>query len=252
MKHRPKFVPYYYPTERFIDIVDDLEKAALTGESAAAIQLARTLKACQSAYRSESELELELERIRTEGTIRFTAKNLDPQPLPAGFNYSTYEANLRRNQVLCEGLSDEQIDSRQDWLRLAVELGDYYGTRFLTAELGKTQESFELWQQAWDDGHINGVTALILYYRRGIPEHLDGRPDYVQTYSYTLIRNKIYEASDQYAEIPNSDRREATHADLIGIGSHLSPHEQEEAENLAADLLEANENCCYGSWRWDD
>lgn len=250
LKQSPRSVPYNYPTEQFIDIYYDLEEAALAGESTAAIQLFTNLKACQYAHRSKDELDQALKRARDEGKVEWLDGRRGPQQIPPGFDYSQYEERLKDNFVFCEGITDEQTDNHEKWARLAIDAGDYYGTRLLTEELGRTQESFELWQRAWDQGHINSTTALLLYYRDGTPDYLGGQPDYVQTYAYQLIRNKIYEAADQLSQVPNANRVQAMNDALHATSGHLSPHEQEEAIAMAADMLEANENCCYGHWSW--
>jgi hypothetical protein len=150
----------------------------------------------------------------------------------------------------CEGISAELRQDYKSWAEMAAYSGDYFGIRFLTEELGPGQESHELWKVAWGQGHINAATATILYFRHGHSDQSTGQPDYVQTYAWQLVRNKVYDAAFSYSSRPISQRSEGMAAALDATAGYLTPHEQREAENLAADILEANPNCCIGNWPW--
>ena len=250
LRQRPRLNPYFYPTERLIDIYFDLEEAALSGESAAAIQLYQGLKRCNNTPTSRDELDRILTRARDEGIVEWRTRDQAAEPAPVGFNYNSYETYLEESFMFCDGIAANQSENYLEWVRLAAESGEFWGTRFLTEELGDTEESFVLWQQAWEQGHINAATALLLRYRAGNIEQLGGQPDYITTYAFQLIRNKITQAAQSFSANPNSSMLQAMDEALHATRGYLSPREQELAENLAADMIEANPNCCIGNWRW--
>ena len=250
LQQRPESVPYLYPTSRFIDIYDDLVLAAENGSSSAAVQLYLSLKGCQTAYSSQADLGQALAKIRDEGIIEWPGNSRPSETVPTGLDYTQFAENLASQYAQCQGVSSDQAFDIEQWARIAVDVGDYMGTRLLVEEIGPSQESFELWQNAWEQGHINAATGLLLLYRKGVPEHLNGQPDYIQTYAYQLVRNMMYEAASEYSSYSNSNRLQAMDNALRGTGGFLTPQEQAEAENLAADLMESNANCCIGSWGW--
>lgn len=250
LRQKPIPRPYFYPTERFLDLYDELELAAMSGHSAAAIQIFRSLKACQYAHRTKDELDRALERLRTDGIIEWPNGVREAETIPHGIEYGPFEQSMIDSYELCEGVSDEQANDAERWARLAAEAGDYMGIRLLTEEIGKTQESYELWQQAWEQGYVNGAQAMIIYYRDGIPESLGGEPDYIRMYAFQLIRNKLHEAASQWASHSNSNKLAAMDNALRGTGGFLTPQEQEEAEALAAEILSEDRNCCLGMWGW--
>jgi len=249
LRNRPPLPPYFVPTERFVDIYDELAAAALVGEAAAAVQLYRNLSTCRHAHRSQRELDDALDQLHEEGAMAWPGHNGDVEFVPEGFDKTAYANSLKRAYVRCEGLDSDQISQAENWIRLAVQNGEYMGTRFLTEELGRTEESFDLWQAAWDEGHINAAQALIMYYRDDSPDAVNGAPDYIKTYAFQLIRNKVRLAANEFSDMPNPQMAQAYDDALKVTSGFLNPQEQREAEQLAIEILSANENCCIGTWQ---
>jgi hypothetical protein len=250
LKQRVDQLAYFAPTAQFLDLYDDLKEAALSGNGIAAVQLYSNLENCKLSYRTKSELDQAIRKLQEDHTVEWPAGTREPHSIAPGIDHSVYVADLTERYTLCKGITNAHLSNTEQWARIAVDAGEYMGTRLLARELGKTQESFELWQAAWDAGHINAATALLLYYRRGVPDHMGGQPDYVRTYAYQLIRNKVYESAMQEEGSADAGRLQAMDNALRATGGHLNAQEQALAEDLAADMLEANINCCFGPWRW--
>ena len=249
LKNRTGQPFYFEPTEKFVDMYVALEQAALSGEATAATQLYMHLKACSTVPETEEAMSQVLLRISEDGLMP-NRKGDGLEPTPEGFDYEVYAQRLDKAFRFCEGISAEQRQDYKAWAEMAAYSGDYFGIRFLTEELGPGPESYKLWKIAWSQGHINAATASIIHFRHGYWDQSTGQPDYVQTYAWQLIRNKVYDAAYGFASRPIPQRSEAMAAALDATAGYLTPHQQREAENLAADLLEANPNCCIGSWPW--
>lgn len=252
LRQRTRLDPYFDDTGQFLDIYYDLEVAALDGDARAAIQMVSSLKTCRKAFKTRGDMEQALKRLREDSVLDYPGDNRESKQLLPGMDISSIENQIQFVFDYCEGIGDAETADVEKFARIAIDAGEYMGTRLLTEELGRTREGFDLWQDAWKEGHINGAVSMILFYRDGIPENLDGKPDYVKTYAYHLIANKVYEAASQFSQASNSEMLTAMGDALIGAAGFLTPHEQAEAVELAANLLEANQNCCIGSWMWQE
>jgi len=249
LRRRTEHPFYFLPTNKFVDMYHELEFAALSADATAANQLFINLKACAALPATEELLNDLLMRARDNGMIP-SRRGDGLQAAPEGFDYNAYARNKKSGFEFCDGILPELRQDYLKWGMMSAYAGNYYGIRFLTEELDIGQESFDLWKTAWEQGHVNAATAIVVHMRRGIRDQSIGDPDLVQTYAWQLIRNKIYDAAYGYSPQPDSRRAEAMASALHSTAGYLSPHEQEVAENLAVDILESSSNCCIGDWPW--
>ena len=248
LRHEPLLKSYIQPIDRLVDVHADMEAAALAGNMAAAVQLYEELLTCANTPASQFELEQELQRLREEGIVRDQYGG--QMELPAGADPQILEDYLAANRAYCEGITSQQIDSRVKWLRRAAGAGEYEGFRYLAAELGTSRESFKILEQAWAGGHVNALAELLQRHRTVAATHPERDPDYAEIYALQLNLIKITAAADALgSRIPKLLQQEMEDT-LQEAAAFLSPHEQAMAEARAADMLEANVNCCKAYWVW--
>jgi|ADGO01.1.fsa_nt_gi hypothetical protein len=226
---RPKVVnPPYVQEGRLLDQYQALVDAAEAGDAAAARMLYVELKACMK-YR----------RVMNRKT-----------PLSEEMVESMRALGLR-----CEGVSEELLETRKHWVRLAAEGGDYLARQSWAFELGKTVEAFRVMEAFWLDGNASALPLMSHLAQQGISaDSAGGEPDYVRAYAYNLIYLKLELAARARGEpwkpgaSPRLDRYIAYEERLKQIGGFLSPQQQAAAEKLAIQMVSMNKHCCTGSF----
>ncbi len=224
-----------------------LVEAANNGNIASARFLGKALRSCISAFPTQAKLDAAISILRNDG-VRTYGDERESVQLNHGVDISGMEQVMRRQFELCMGITKEQADSAIDWSRSAAERGDYSALRDVVKFLGETNESFNLWHQAWNQGHVTAAQELVYYYRYGVGLDNDAGPDHYLAYLYQLIVIKIQSLEHgSTATVPGSpgrlisDEYESALTAMVGL---LGPGEQQKAEAEAARILADNKNCC--------
>ncbi len=251
----PEITPIDEP-ERFIDVYDELVLKAEQGNIEELTILLSQLLRCSNSWTSFEELEAALALAET-GKIQFsgsgrvaTAVNSDVAKAAAD--------QMRIDHYYCKGLSAEQINRYKDFAKAGSELGDLYATKIALDSVEDEYEKFILEQNLWNKiGHINGAAALSDRYFQGAVND-SGEvlpPDYQLSYAYLKVEEILHDASQNQHighghtyEVP---RESASHAKFsyfqeknAKFGGLLKPDEELEAEILAREIINNNENCC--------
>lgn len=155
----------------------------------------------------------------------------------------------------CEGVSDKMLQTRDHWMRVAAEGGDYLARQDWAFQLGKTVEAYRVIEDFWLDGNASALPLMSHLAKHGISSHTAmGEPDYVRAYAFNLIYLKLDMAARAYGQSwkpPESqrlDRYIAYEQHLKQIGGYLTPQQQADAERLAIRMIRNNENCCTGTF----
>lgn len=245
-------VPSYGPLK---DVYDGLAAAAEKGDGAAGRRLYRGLRSCIGRFADSENMEASINELRRTGRIKYPGGTIEeigfgPQALGT-------EDVIREQYQNCSGVTQVQIESRDDWLKLAVDAGDFLAMRdYARFVLGtKTTEGFELYKKTWENGHISSASAMAIFYRDGTPAELNGEPDMLYSYAFTLISNSVKKSVGRIGSdagepsIPLSANRLYSMDQLLSRkGAYLTPSQVEEAEHLAIGILINNDACCLGNW----
>jgi len=226
---------------------EDLVSRAQQGDTVAALSLHEMLGYCQSAYVSEARLNEALEILHQ--THRFKTPDLpEPVLLAKPEKIPHFEANLIRDFQRCKDLEREDIDNREQWLKVAAT-GDSTGARL---KYGSTIEDHKValpyFESAWEMGDIEALTLMASIYRH---QYNTGEvpTDNVRAYAMYLAYAQLLDATmgprSGHGQI--AARQVArVQSNLADRASELQQHEIEEAIKIAITTVEDNKACCFG------
>ena len=243
--------------ERLVDIYVQLSAKAEKGELNELTILLSQLLRCKKSWRSVDGLEKALAELNN-----FDRAQLSPDA-PAGVLSSQEDVDMvhehiTSNHHYCQGLSDEQIDRYKDFAKIGSDKGDLYSTEVAIEAAENEYEKLLLEKSLWErSGFINGLTALSDRYFEGLVKRngTNDSPDYKRSFAYfraeEMLRNANAQANQSHEhniEIPSQSARylsfqyfERRKAKFAG---YLSPAEEIEAEAMAQEIIQSNENCC--------
>jgi hypothetical protein len=228
-------------TDRLVDMYDDLVRTATDGDASAARILYDHLNYCRGAFQDSASWDDAIRMLRDEGVLIHANRDGAVEELPRGLDTSSIERGMRRQFERCEGVSEDQMDEAEEWARRSAEGNDYFGMQAWNRVLGKSEESLKVLEKAWELGHGSALQSISIYHRTGISESAVDQPDYIKVYAYQLAYNKLKEAA--YAS-QNASMMVKMENVLKGLGGYLTPTEQQQAEEMAREIVASNPNCC--------
>ena len=142
------------------------------------------------------------------------------------------------------------------WAKKSAEAGDFLGIRDYARQIGfDSPESFALYANLWDQGHLSAAQALSLLHGRGITNHGTGQPNLIESYAFILISNQVLATAlsregQRLSADPSQTTNQIQMMDqvLAQRGAFLTSGQQQDAEKLAVNLLRSNTSCCKGRW----
>lgn len=222
--------------------LNSIKSLAEQGSGPAAFQLHSLLQECSSAARDEVTYRNN-EREILQGNKQIHGIGIDDQ--------------LLANQTmfyLCESVSDKELEpeSLDEWFGLALENGSQVARQqsaasFLELDIAEAGRQF---RQLWNSGYTHDGYALSLVYRSTDFDGIDpSKPNLVKAYAYQLATDLINTAALEASGRPEASLliTQTDNARAIAT-SKMTLQEQREAEQLAANLVKSNTNCCVWIW----
>lgn len=237
-----------------------LKIQAMGGDGAAANRIYGLLRGCESAYRDPVALEAAINelyatRVRPPGPGKQVA---NPKLIGNDRSLEDIEGQLRSHSASCADISDADISSAEDWLKLGVELDDIDSlmnfanvTSLESYEDGVrpaySTASVEILERAWKQGRVHALQELSEIYRAG-SESI--QPNRVKASAYLYLNTQLrvhqIERRDPMPEgFPAQDliagKREFLEQQML----RLRPFEVDAALEMAEELLRNNPDCCF-------
>ncbi len=228
--------------------INQLLTLAENNNGAAAYEAFRQLYNCRQAPRSPEDYYSRITALATTDRAR-TGDGLGgrSQIEPGSDEYQNLVYGLRMGYYTCKSISDELIRNREVWLERAIELNSHealISRDFFTGRYGPINES-QFYKRAWDAGYI---LAGELRSPSDVSRHAYGlEPDPIRTYAYSLAKITVLEAYLKQSNLLNADYLISQIKNNYA-GDYISPKDIFEAEKLAIELIQNNENCCKGPW----
>ena len=152
----------------------------------------------------------------------------------------------------CKSIDQNKRDESSDWARVAAEGGDFLGLEMLTRDPNiSTKERIALYEKIWSDfGSLESAINLsnIL---SGVGNHASYslvaglEPNPKKAYAYFLASSNIEVAvSERFNPQDTAQLQYELSIFEQLLTSKLTAREHLEAEQLAIELIESNENCC--------
>jgi hypothetical protein len=167
--------------------------------------------------------------------------NRSAEEVHEGLDQTRQVESLIRRFEVCQGISEEQRHSAIDWSYLAASQGDFFAARDIIETQGFTPDSFKIWEAAWSEGYSMALEEMVYYWINGIVPTQNEEAALFNSYAHLYAFSKLKEAS--FAD-PSQFNDAGGNSWADGLGAMLSAARQEEAQELAADIIESNENCC--------
>jgi len=224
-------------TENFMA---NLEALANEGVAGAALRKFNLLGECANATRDEISY-----RIRESGILSGEVS------IPGMSMEDMITAN-RMTYLLCKEISNSDIESADKWFKLALENGSHFARQqhaksFLATDIAEAGRQYKI---LWDQGYANSGSSLAFIYRNTDFDGPDpSQPNMVKSYAFQLAQDLVNIAGLEQSGQSDAVLRitDITNAQEIAK-STLTLQEQQDAEQLAKDLVKNNENCCVWFW----
>ncbi len=236
--------PYLSSTGRLIDIIDVLQEKAKEGDAVAARTLYRGVNNCKKITGDEPSVDVALRVLQSEGYYLFDGQKIQARTVN---EQVAFESILEDSYHECENIGDQYDSAMDGWLKIAADGGDLLGMRDYLWSVEESSPAYtsmleKLWMLGYTDALMRYATE---YSRLGSPKR-----DMTRSYAYYLALVKLKE------EVWNSSGNEQRMATRVAAmrgrlqerSTYLSSSEQEDAERLAASILEGNPNCCLSIW----
>lgn len=237
--------PPFKPSAKFSESYDALVEAANNGDIPSARYIGDRLRHCQNAFSDRASLDNAISVLKDKRIVTYPPGSWrEDEVLSSSADLTPLIAGLERRFGACEGISNDQKRNASLWSSRAAAEGDYFATRDLISADRNSKRSLELWQELLDAGYSMPFQEMAAYFFRQ-SNSTDGRPDYFQSYAHLFAHSKLKETSFAYK---NGFDKVYDHEGLIALGDLLSAQERMQAEELAADMIENNPNCCI-VWR---
>ena len=230
----------------YINLLKDLVEQE--GSGVAANALWESLGDCSSSPRSEKAYRERYDNLLNSGNY---TNGIDDQEslklLPGSENHEIALTGLKLNYLKCRNIPDDLIAERAVWQDKAIELNSYAAITRKAAELvfDDPTAAHDLYLKAWDAGHIGVGSAVGFAFKRGT---LNGSPDPVTAYAYTLAQNQIIKAFVEQSDSLNAIGLYNLSVSGLEGSENLTSEEFLQAEQIAIKLIQDNKNCCKGIW----
>lgn len=236
-------MPNVQAGEQLAPMYDDLVEQANAGNIMAARFLGQALDVCRGAFSTDAELASAIQTLRTTG-FRTYGDAREPEQYN-GIATSEVETAMHKQQAFCEGVSKSTAATASTWTKKAVDAGDYYALQRWIRNIGRNNDSFELWHDAFERGYVWAAQELAYYYLNGIGGGMGGKPDSFHAYVYQTIAFKFEEAT---LDPERSETFDATVAEydavLSDLAARLRPEELERAHDEIVSIMSRNRQCC--------
>lgn len=224
---------------------EQLASRARAGDAELAENLYVALSACEKAPRTDDELDRAIVRLRNErklvqadGVTVEVEGSTDIESLVSVFLVDPYQ--------LCQGLTEHQRGSAQEWLDLAVNLGNADAAIAALQTERDPYEQQRLISIVWLSGEPQVLGARAVFHANRA-KSADGKDDdLVQAYANQYALNEIAKFfARHYPPLPIRSRLHASIArELERMGGELTSEDRNAAIKLAAEIVRANPNCC--------
>ena len=227
------------PDRALVELFDEKSSAALQGDSDAAFYLYYALKFCRNAPRSAEHYESDFLNLLTTRKMEGLAYADDT---------SGAERLLANQYAICDGVSEEQLSSANEFLRIASDSGlpeaqVLYAMTLINAidedtPVDEVDAAIKLMRAARDGGNVEAYFWLSLFGMNGFIE-----ADSQSIVADLIVAQAAYSKSDIKMNLEKMIEQEF---------DRLYPREREEAIRLAQERA-AGSRCCsyaYGkSWK---
>lgn len=235
--------------DKLVDVYHELEAAADEGDPLAARTLAKELHYCSGVYGTQEELTETTRNLQNQGVFEGT----DDTPIDDITQRYEMSEYLTEQQRYCSGISSEMHDKAFHWAEKAADSGDYLAMNLMFYQSDSDEHQYKWLSKAWEDkGHVGSAAGLSSLYSTGIPNVENskgelGAPNPILSYAYFLIAEEISLTRDQsmQPDSPSLVRLESMIDNAKQIMTTGMTYEEITlAEETAALMVEANENCC--------
>lgn len=224
---------------------ESLYERATYGDRDAAFTLFYVVDYCKNALGSKEELDSAIETARATMTVDVPHRDA-PIEIHDLQTLERFERRMVSMYKNCEAITSEQAAEADKWLLEAANGGPTEALTYYASTLDDRAAATEYLERAWAMGSVSaldylGQTYLSLYQSGAMPEN-DVKA-YVAFYAYAILAEQgtIAHGNDATEVIQTHKKRLAEPAFL------LSDREQEEAIDLAMDMIRSNSNCCYSN-----
>ncbi len=247
---RYSLLPYpsfpQWPDGRISDSYDVLRASAENGNVSAAYTLNQMLSYCSQAIRDKQVLDDAINELHQTG--RMTADASDGQIIfSTNMNPESFAREMTKRYERCSGVSDNQIEEASAWLHKAADGGNPHAQLAVGQQLLRAGdvEAERYLLAAWHSGNVVAASHLWYYYTRNPDVE---RNDPVTGFAYEYLHRRIMSSYSEF--IGNSQSVAAPFVEsnsrfLTSAGYELSPHQSDQAIQLAQTLLTDNANCCF-------
>ncbi|MEM7357998.1 MAG: hypothetical protein AAF431_02745 [Pseudomonadota bacterium] len=248
----PKVLSDEIPSIPAEQLYDELSTSAKNGNREAALELAHELNRCRKGYSDKLSLRSAIEKLQDHGLYDSPDGLTKDFPIPQS-ERGFYVSHISREFKFCEGFSQLQLLESNEWAERSAAQGNISAMDFLVRiaiDSGDVAMEYKWHKAQWDRfGFIESADSITAMLMSGATPN--GKPDYKKAYAYFLVYSKLKLASlgDKNEHYYNS--LSAQFADTnTALSSKLSANEHLESEQLAADLIESNPNCCTSDNRY--
>lgn len=226
-----------------------MKAAAEAGNANAAFALYSALFHCSVLPSSATEAELDIERLRNSRQLRI-GRYPYVVTLPADIDLAQFEAGIRQNASMCEGVTEAQKAAKRHWLDVSMRGGVAWAFKHTAQNLPEaeryTSSGLQSWDAVWRTGSVAALGWMASIYKRGISDSTGQQPDLLRAYAYQYLYARLMREKATASGAPIADRH-ATEIEvrLADWATQLTPGQRQEAARIAREVLIANENCCY-------
>ncbi len=245
LRARPRQATKWVIEGRLASQFDVLTVRARSGDAEVAENLYQALSRCRSVPRTKVELNQAIELLRNErklvqadGVIADVRSDTDVESLVSVFLVDPYE--------FCEGLTETQRGSTQEWLELAVNLGNVDAAIEALQLESDVDEQQQLVAIIWHAGEPQVLGARAIFYENRAKTSSARADDLVQSYANQFALNEIAKFFARHYPPQTVRGRLHKHIadELQRLGLELTVEQKNAAIKLAAHMIRANPNCC--------
>ncbi len=231
---------------------DELRALAEAGDGHAAAMLARLLRECNfvGPPKTDAEIDAAIEEMRRTHKVTWyrdgveTIRDYNNRLESFDATIEKYEKTARK----CSATTIEQRAEWENWAGLAMAMGstDMLIHDMLYASMQRDDYS-QLISDQWDAGDPTALFSLAEIHNR---DYYQGENPSGQIWDYAYQRAILTLILDYYEEfdIPtDKDGLANFEEELSNQRRRMHAHEVREAEELAKEIIEKNQNCCL-SW----
>lgn len=230
------------PSSNFGPQIDDVKERVAQGDRNSAYLLFQILSACEPATLAKSDLDSQLEELRTTGFVEISgvSQTVDVLDEESIGKLTRYMTRLHEN---CKSLTNEEINDRESMLAMAADGGPGEATILYSSRVSSAQ-AIPLLERSWTSGNMDALAKL---YRHQLVTHQDGSdPDALSSaYKTAFAYATLYEQLLRTYEIDGAEYLSAVKSEIDMIGASMSDDDVAQAKSDAINLIRANKNCCF-------